>query len=308
MHCLGFHGDKTSALNKIRWQFRFSPFYESPHAVMLNITLDAESLLKNVDKRATEEYDIHLLIYICNNIIFKGGSCNAIKPIDCKDLYNKGFRDNKVYKIYPDGKTGFDVYCDMKTDGGGWTVIQRRFNGKTDFYRTWNEYKHGFGNRAEEYWLDKSKCVIFMQILKAIFRLIITNHMLLNNFRCIYDLGNDRIHLLTKLNSYQLKIDMVDFRGVKKYAKYSKFNVGSEASGYLLNIGGYSGTADKDNDAGGSNCAQTCNGAWWYNNCYYSSLNGKYMINVNNVKSMNWYQFHNSHLSLKISEMKIKRI
>ncbi|KAJ8311542.1 hypothetical protein KUTeg_010897 [Tegillarca granosa] len=87
--------------------------------------------------------------------IYQEGSCNIIKPYDCKEWYNKGYRRNRVYKIYPDGKTGFDVYCDMKTDGGGWTVIQRRFNGKTDFYRTWKEYKHGFGKRSEEYWLGK---------------------------------------------------------------------------------------------------------------------------------------------------------
>ncbi|KAJ8311611.1 hypothetical protein KUTeg_010966 [Tegillarca granosa] len=132
----------------------------------------------------------------------------------------------------------------MKTDGGGWTVIQRRFNGNTDFYRTREEYKHGFGKRSEEYWL-----------------------------------GNDRIHLLTKLNSYKLRVDMEDFKDVHKYASYSSFSVGSESSGYVLNVGGYKGTAedslkyhngrkfttkDKDNDIHKSNCAVITKGAWWH--------------------------------------------
>jgi len=26
-------------------------------------------------------------------------------------------------------------------------------NGKTDFYRTWNEYSAGFGNLSEDFWL-----------------------------------------------------------------------------------------------------------------------------------------------------------
>ncbi|KAK3102900.1 hypothetical protein FSP39_014797 [Pinctada imbricata] len=40
-------------------------------------------------------------------------------------------------------------------DDGGWTVFQKRINGNTDFYRGWNEYRDGFGNPTEEYWLGR---------------------------------------------------------------------------------------------------------------------------------------------------------
>ena len=55
-----------------------------------------------------------------------GGACNALSPRSCKDILDAGLsKGDGVYTIDPDGPNGnaaFSTFCDMTTDGGGWTV------------------------------------------------------------------------------------------------------------------------------------------------------------------------------------------
>ena len=205
---------------------------------------------------------------------------------DCSDLLKSGHTQSGVYSVNPDGKENFNVYCDMRTDGGGWTVFQRRQDGSVDFYRGWNDYKAGFGQLTAEFWL-----------------------------------GNDKIHRLTASRASALRVELEDWNGVRAYAKYGKFNIGDEQAQYRLEVGSYSGTAgdsfiaehntmafsakDRDNDIWSSNCAVRFTGAWWYENCHSSNLNGKYLGDKSDTRGAVWYNFR-SYLSLKFIEMKLR--
>lgn len=76
-----------------------------------------------------------------------------LAPRDCSDYNVLETRKNGVYRVTPDARNGtFEVFCDMESYGGGWTVIQQRLNGSVSFNRTWTEYKKGFGNLR--YWIS----------------------------------------------------------------------------------------------------------------------------------------------------------
>ncbi|XP_071957975.1 fibrinogen-like protein A [Antedon mediterranea] len=207
---------------------------------------------------------------------------------DCGDIlqYNPSANGGE-YVIQPgDGEPEITVYCDMREDGG-WMVIQRRQDGSVDFYRNWKEYKEGFGNVNTEFWL-----------------------------------GNEQINRLTADGEFELLIEMTDHLNVMKIARYSLFRIGTEDSNYVLTISGYTGTAgdslqsyhngqqfttyDRDNDKrSSSNCAESYKGAWWYNDCYYSNLNGLYLTpGTNDNTVINWSNFNNG---LKTTVMMVKR-
>eukprot|EP00794_Sanderia_malayensis_P009542 gene9542-10529_t len=233
-------------------------------------------------------------VYICSARNGIGSSSKHVKVKvialrkDCSEWRRAGYRKNGVYTIRPDNGQPFKVYCDMKTKGKGWTVIQRRMDGSQNFYLNWNDYKKGFGNLKREFWL-----------------------------------GNDKIHRLTKKKNMMIRFDLEDWQGNKRYAEYSSFYIDNEAYKYRLHVAGYKGTAgdsfqyhngnafstkDRDNDIwSGGSCATTYDGAWWYKNCHASNLNGKYLKGHTKsyANGIIWYHWKGHHYSLKKSEMKI---
>ncbi|XP_033635483.1 tenascin-R-like isoform X1 [Asterias rubens] len=210
-------------------------------------------------------------------------------PKDCSDILASGVSISGVYTVQPlSSGEAFQVYCDMETDGGGWTVFQRREDGSVDFYLDFASYSRGFGNLEGEFWL-----------------------------------GNDNLHRLTAQGEYELRVDLSDFESESRFAKYDSFSIADVSGIYKLAVGSYSGTAgdslsvqnnqpfstkDRDNDAWYRSCAQTYHGAWWYRDCHFSNLNGEYLRGTTTVYARGavWRTWRGYRYSLRTSEMKIR--
>ena len=66
-------------------------------------------------------------------------------------------------------------------------------------------------------------------------------------------------------------------------------------------------TWDRDNDRADISCARGRNGAWWYQKCYESNLNGLYHRgNHTNYDGVNWNHWRGYYYSLQKTEMKIR--
>ncbi|XP_069108034.1 fibrinogen-like protein A [Argopecten irradians] len=195
-----------------------------------------------------------------------------------------------IYKVALTPGRSDDVYCDMDTDEGPWTVIQNRQDGTVDFYRNWAEYQTGFGDLDGEFWA-----------------------------------GLNTIHLLTQ-NGSILRINLMSWMSDTQYAEYQDFRVGNESSKYRLSVSGFSGnviydameyhdgyqfsTYDNDNDVWeDANCAVGYQGAMWYGHCTENNLNGRYVWDTgDDWQSMFWGLFYSDRITVPMmrSRMMVK--
>ena len=69
-------------------------------------------------------------------------------------------------------------------------------------------------------------------------------------------------------------------------------------------------TTDVDNDAHTVNCAEEFRGAWWYNACHESNLNGVYLAGSNSSygDGITWSPWRGPYYSLKTTAMKIMAV
>ncbi|KAG0720133.1 Ryncolin-2 [Chionoecetes opilio] len=221
---------------------------------------------------------------------------SLVRPVDCADHLLHGATTSGVYEIFPFtctcGRPVF-VWCDMETDGGGWTVFLNRQNqtdqparqnmSQLNFNVTWDAYKAGFGSPYKEYYL-----------------------------------GNELLHQMTYSRAYAVRLDMELASGGYDYATYQSFKVSSEDTRYTASLSGtrtgssivtycfqyMSGraftTLDRDYDSYSNNCAATQGGAWWYYNCRYFNPTSTY----NNTLDITCYAA--GRRSVKQLQMKLR--
>ena len=65
-------------------------------------------------------------------------------------------------------------------------------------------------------------------------------------------------------------------------------------------------TKDRDNDQYNGNCATQWQGAWWYNACHHSNLNGLYRSGLVGSQGVRWYRFLNNDISVKFAQNRTK--
>ena len=177
---------------------------------------------------------------------------NHFLPVDdCKSWLKRGMTKSGVYQIrMKEGHPLVSVWCDMTTDGGGWIVVQRRFDNSTNFNQNWEAYKWGFGNIHGEFWL-----------------------------------GNQYLHWLTNRNETGMEIRIWGERknGKTQVETDKEFVVQSEENKYrfTLQVGSTSTFGQNQQnrafgayDETGKVMCRKFGGGWWWADCGSMFLNG----------------------------------
>ncbi|XP_073828520.1 ryncolin-4-like isoform X2 [Musca autumnalis] len=246
--------------------------YEGEHILWRHLFIKLNTILLETNKRQHEQ---------------------DRKVIDMMEQIQRMDATNKKILEHVEEVNGMNKFNMISNNRSIWTTIARRMDGSVDFYRSWTEYKAGFGNPPSgEFFI-----------------------------------GLKKLHLLTTAVPHvELKIVIRSWDNEERYAIYDGFQIGNETEKYRIKLlGAYSGNAadamrihdgqhfttfDEDNDEEDNvNCAKEFEGAWWFRKCYISHLFGPYRQKEDaNTTGIGWnyLEWKGSDYSFKYAEMLLR--
>lgn len=176
----------------------------------------------------------------------------------------------------------------------GWFVMQQRLDAGFSFNYSWIDYRNGFGQPQENFWL-----------------------------------GNEKMYQLTTVKNWKLRFEMMIQTYGWMSAEYEYFTLTDESANYTINLDAFSGdcsnammytggtgqynnngmpftTYDVKHDLSqaGYNCAAGQGGGWWYNHCYNACLNAA----ASHPNAYVWGSFTQAVHKLNVTRMMMKML
>ena len=202
-------------------------------------------------------------------------SCNEYKN-NLPDTIHKyqGDIGNGIYKINPDG-TSFNVYCDMNSNNGGWTLV-------------WSHIKNMANNPAEN--LDWNTAINTLPLFSSSLSNNLTNFQMYTGLK-----------YWNKIGGHEIRYDWALYGTSLDQQAIMEGHIGDSSDNYTLHLSSSTNTIGSvtpglfwyhnnykfgtyDNNL--PNCSISYSKTpWWYNSCWRGSINGA----GSNSKYSNYY-------------------
>ena len=194
----------------------------------------------------------------------------------CKDILDNSYQftnfqlNNGIYKIKPDGTNEFEVFCDMITDGGGWTLVWSNLRGGSNKPTTSLNWDNAI-NTIPIYQPDKQ---LNTNLEEVVVYTGLKYWKLIGENEIRYDWANDYNSNIDQSFIADYSLDENDFYTINM-TNYNQRVGSKESRFYAYHNGMKFTTYDKDNDLKSYNCAGSFSDTpFWYKECWSGSING----------------------------------